>query len=219
MRRGTQRRDIRRAEVLHLVDEDRHPDARGPPRASDVAQQLDEVDLDVTGVGPPGGRRHVDADAPPVPQPPSAATGTAAGSPARLRASTAAAFALRECLDDPEHLRHLVRARMAELAHRHMHRRRQRPSQRLVRPCLEKLARPQCARTAADRRALSSTVLPPPQPGEHDRAFRPPARHPLQRHVEGVQLLIAAGELRRPLPGARAYGLRIGSMIGLYWTL
>ena len=42
------------AEVLHLVDEDRDalPDVGG--QAADVGEQLDEVDLDVAGVGAPG---------------------------------------------------------------------------------------------------------------------------------------------------------------------
>ena len=67
---------------------------------------------------------------------------------------------------------------------------------------------PQPARTAAERSALSSTVLPTPaQPGEHDRALGAAAGHPLEHDVERVELLVATGELGRALAGAGGVGV------------
>jgi hypothetical protein len=78
-----------RAEVLHLVDEDRHADATIRRESADVAEQLDEVDLDVARVGPAGHCGHVDPDTPPVAQPASATRCTPpvhpSNSPARPR--------------------------------------------------------------------------------------------------------------------------------------
>ena len=63
---GADGRDVVGLHVLHLVDEQRDPaaDVGGDPGG--VAEQLDQVDLHVAGVGPPGGRRDVDARLPPV---------------------------------------------------------------------------------------------------------------------------------------------------------
>ena len=67
---------------------------------------------------------------------------------------------------------------------------------------------PQPLRTAWPRSALSSTVLPTPRSpvSTSDRSGRP-LGHPLQHHVEGAQLLVAAGQLGRALPGAGRVGV------------
>ena len=60
--------DVIGGEVLHLVDEDRHTLADVGGQPAHVGEQLDEVDLDVTGVGAAGHGRGVDARVPPLPQ-------------------------------------------------------------------------------------------------------------------------------------------------------
>ena len=62
---------------------------------------------------------------------------------------------------------------------------------------------PQWRRTAAERSALSSTVLPTPRSPVSTRlALGPAAGDPLQHDVERAQLLVTAGQLGRPLAGA-----------------
>ena len=67
---------------------------------------------------------------------------------------------------------------------------------------------PQPLRTAWPRSALSSTVLPTPRSpvSTSDRSGRP-LRDPLQDDVEGAHLLVATGQLGRPLPGAGRVGV------------
>ena len=62
---------------------------------------------------------------------------------------------------------------------------------------------PQPRRTAAERIALSSTVLPTPRSpvSTTERSGRP-AGHAFEHDVEGAQLRVAAGQLGRPLTGA-----------------
>ena len=92
---------------------------------------------------------------------------------------------------------------MPELAHRHVQGGRQRPAQRLVRPRLELAATP----VGPDRRRPQGVeqhrLAHAAQSGEHDRALRTAVRHPFQGHVEGRELLVAAGQLGRALAGAR----------------
>ena len=154
-----ERRHVLGVEVLHLVDEDRDlADVGG--EAADVGEELDEVDLDVTGVGAAGHGRHVDA-----------------GLPAVAQLGGGGGLAQREGLDDAEHLvGHLVTAGMAELAHGLVGRGgeglRSRWSGRA-----SNLPVPQLARTAELRSALSSTVLPTPRRpvSTIDRSERPRA--------------------------------------------
>ena len=108
---GAQRRDVVGAEVLHLVDEDRDPEAAVGGEPAEVGEELDEVDLDVTGVGPAPHRGRVDARVPLV---------------AELRAR--AGVALGEGAHHAEHVGHGLLVGVPELAHRLVERRRQRPS-------------------------------------------------------------------------------------------
>jgi hypothetical protein len=61
-------RDVVRADVLHLVEEDRDSTAAVGGQPRDVREQLDQVDLDVARVGAAGQRRDVDAGLPAVAQ-------------------------------------------------------------------------------------------------------------------------------------------------------
>ncbi len=65
---GAERGDVVRAEVLHLVDEDGHATTGSGRHSGDVAEQFDQVDLDVTGVRAAGDSGHVDAGLPAVTQ-------------------------------------------------------------------------------------------------------------------------------------------------------
>ena len=186
---GTQGRDVVGAEVLHLVDEDGDAAAGVGGRAAEVGQQLDEVDLDVAGVGASGHGRHRDAGVPPVAQ----LRGPAPGPAGRL--------ALGERLDDAERVVAGATCR-AQLAHRLVHRRREGAAQRLVRPGLELAGAPAGAHRGRAQRVEQHGLADPAQPGEHDRALGAAAGHPLEHDVEGVELLVAPGELGRALAGA-----------------
>ena len=116
---GADGRDVVGLHVLHLVDEQRDAAADVGGHARGVAEQLDEVDLHVAGVGPAGRGRDVDARLPAV---------------ADLRVRRAPA-AQRERLEDAEDLldRLLVPVPRPELAQRHVQRRGDRTAQRLLR--------------------------------------------------------------------------------------
>ena len=186
---GAERRDVVRAEVLHLVDEHRDPAARVRDEPADVGEQLDEVDLDVTGVGTARDRRHVDPGLPAVAQP-------AGGGRPRPRA----VLALRERLQDAEHV--VAARRRAELADGEVQRRGERPAQRLVGPRLELAGPPAAPDRRRAQRVEQHGLAHAAQPGEHDAALRAATGDPLQDHVEGVELDVAAGQLGRPLAGA-----------------
>ena len=114
--RRTQRRDVLGSEVLHLVDEDRDPPARLGGQPTDVGQQLDEVDLDIPGVGTTRDGGGGDAGVPAVAQP---------GGPSR----SAAGLTLGERLDHTECVVDGLPGAQPELAHGLVQRRRQRTAQ------------------------------------------------------------------------------------------
>ena len=105
---GADRRDVVGLHVLHLVDEQRDAAADVGGHAGGVAEQLDEVDLHVAGVGPAGRGGDVDARLPAV---------------ADLR--VARRLPQGEGLEDAEDLldRLLVLVARPELAQRHVQRR------------------------------------------------------------------------------------------------
>ncbi len=184
------RRDVVGREVLHLVDEHGDPaaDVRGQP--TDVGEQLHQVDLDVTGVGAPGDRRGVDARVPPVAQ-----LGARSG------------VALGEGLDHTEHVVDLVAGRVSELADRHVQRSRQWSAQALVGPGLELAGAPVGAHGRRPQGVEQHGLADAPQAGQDDGTLGAPAGDPLQHDVEGVQLLVAAGQLGRALAGAGGIGV------------
>ena len=94
-----------------------------------------------------------------------------------------------------------------ELAHRLVHRRRERAAQRLVGPGLELAGAPPGAHRRRAQRVEQHGLADAAQPGEHDRALGAAAGHPLEHDVEGVELLVATGELGRALAGAGGVGV------------
>ena len=153
--------------------------------AAEVGEQLDQVDLDVTGVGAALDGRGVDAGVPLVAQ-----LGPRAG------------LALGEGADHAEHVVDLVglaggRARAPPGGAR-----RERPAQRLVGAGLELAGPPAAAYGGTAQRVEQHRLADAAQPGQHQRALRAAAGDPLQHDVERRQLLVAAGELGRALAGA-----------------
>ncbi len=193
--RPADRGDVPRAEVLHLVDEQRdaHPHVAGEPGGVD--QQLDEIDLEVPGVGAPLDGGGVDAGLPPF------AHALVRGRPQRERLQHA-----EEVLD-----RFGVRVGRSDLTHGHVQRRRQRPAQVLIGPGLDLAGAP----APRDRRGAKlieqDRLADAAQPGEHDAAFGSAAGDPFEHHVEGVELLRPAGELGRTLP--RAGSVRVADRV------
>jgi hypothetical protein len=190
-----QRRDVVRLQVLDLVDEQRDAGADVRGQLGDVGEQLDEVDLDVPGVGPPLRGGHVDARLPPVAQ-----LGVGLVGPQRER------------LQHPEHLFDPVRRPVphGEVPDGPVQRGRQRPPQLGVRPGLDLARTPLVPHGHRPQLPEEHGLADPAQPGEHETAFGSPPRHPLQHHFEGFELTLAPGQLGRPLPGARREGVADG---------
>ena len=184
---GADRGDVVGLHVLHLVDEQRDAAADVGGHAGGVAEQLDEVDLHVTGVGPPGRGGHVDARLPPV---------------AHLRVGRLSP--LGERLDDAEDLvdRFLVAVAGPEFTQRHVQRRGDRPAQRLLGAGLDLPGAPAAGDRGRAELVEQHRLADAAQAGEHERALRPAVRDPLEDDVEGRQLGVAAGQLRRALAGA-----------------
>jgi hypothetical protein len=154
---------------------------------SGVAEQLDQVDLHVAGVGPPGGGGHVDA-----------------GLPAVAHLGVRRCLSLGEGLEDAEHLldRLLVAVARTQLAQRHVQGGGDRPAQRLLRPGLDLAGAPAARDGRRAQLVEQHGLADAAQPGEHQRAFRPAVRDALQHDVERRQLGVAAGQLGRALAGA-----------------
>ena len=185
-----QRRHVVGAEVLHLVDEDRDPLALVGGQAAEVGEELDEVDLDVAGVGAPAHRGGVDARAPLVLEP-----GARSG------------VALGEGLDDAEHVVDAVGVAVAELADRLVQGPAERPAQPLVGPRLELAGPPLAAYGGAAQGVEQHRLAHAAQPGQHQAALGTAPGHALEHHVEGGQLLVAAGQLGWALAGAGGVGV------------
>jgi hypothetical protein len=185
--RRAQRRDVVHLEVLHLVDEQGDADADVGGELGHHPEQLDEVDLDVPGVGPAGAHRGVDA-----------------GLPAVLELRVGRGGPQRERLEDAEGLLDAVRGAVAdgEVAHGAVQRGRERAAQVGVRAGLDLARAPTGADGHRAQLAQKHRLADPAQPGQHEAALRTTARHPLEHHVERGQLLVAAGQLGRALTGA-----------------
>ena len=166
-------------------------DVRGQP--ADVGEQLDEVDLDVAGVGAAAHGGRVDA-----------------GAPLLAQLGAAAGLALGEGPDHPQHVVDVVGLRVAELADRLVQGARQRPAQPLVGPRLELAGPPPLADRGRAQRVEQHGLADPAQPGQHQAALGAAGGDPLEDDVEGAQLLVAAGELGRALAGAGGIGVPDG---------
>ena len=179
--------DVVGAEVLHLVDEhgDAVPAAGRPARATSASSSTRSISM----------------------SPESARPGTAGTSMPGCHGPVLAALALREGLDHAQDVPRLVVVAAGQLAHGEVQRPGQRPADRLVGPGLELAGAPAAAHRGRTHRVEQHGLADAAQPGEHDRAFRPPAGHPLEQHVEAGQLAVAAGEFGRALAGAGGVGV------------
>ena len=191
-----ERGHVLRRQVLHLVDEDRHPGRHLGGQVGDVAEQLQQVDLDVARVGPADGGYAVDGGGPAVDQLAAARVGP---QPERL--------------EHRQHLGHPVRRPVPDrqLADGGVQGAGQRPAQAGVGPRLDLAGAPEPVHRLRPQRVQQHRLAHSTEPGEHQAAFRPPALHPLQGHVERTQLRVAAGQLGRPLTGAG--GVRVAHRV------
>ena len=164
--------------------------------AGRVGEQLDQVDLDVAGVGPAAGR--------PARRCP-AATGRAAWRAPAGRSGRPQ----RERLEHAEELVDPVRRAVArgQLADGHVQRGGDRAAQRLVGPRLDLAGAPEPADGLRAQRVEQDRLADAAQAGEHQAALGAAAGDPLQDDVEDVQLAAAAGQLGRALAGARRVGV------------
>ena len=191
--RRTQRGHVLGRKVLHLVEEQRDPAAGVAGETGEIREELDEVDLDVAGVRAPRDQRDVDPGLP--------ALGHPSRAPARARAK-------RERLEHPQHVPHaVVAAGHAELANGQVQGRGQGTAQRTGRAGLELAGPPPAPDGGRAHRVEQDRLADAPQAGEDHASLRPPAGDPLEGDLERLQLLIAPGQLRRPLPGPRSVGI------------
>ncbi len=159
-----------------------------------VAEEFDQVDLDVAGVGAADARGHVDAGLPPVAQP---------------GALAADRRALGEGLEDAEEVVDAVRGPVVrgELADRHVQGGGHRAAQRLVRPSLDLAGAPE----PADRRRAQCVeqdgLADAAQSGQDQAAFGPAPGDPFQDDVEDVEFSAPAGEFGWALAGAGGVGV------------
>jgi hypothetical protein len=173
-------------------------DVRG--QRGDLGEQLDQVDLDVPGVGPAAARGHVDA-----------------GLPAVAQLGPVGAERRRERLEHAEHLVDAVRVGVAhgEVADGPVQRGRQRAAQVGVRAGPRSCRRPHPARTAhRPQLAQQHGLADPAQAGEHEAAFRAPARDPSSTMSNASSSLSRPASSGGRWPRPARTGLRTGSTIG-----
>src|SRR6185437_12547172 len=133
-----QRGYVLRTDILHLVDEQRDSAAGSGRKPGNIDQELNQVDLDVAGIGPAENRRDIDTRLPRPRQ--SAVRPGPGGRP--LVPGTARAVALRERLEHAQDMPALRGGDAAQLTDRDVQSGRERPPQRLVGPRLELAAAP-----------------------------------------------------------------------------
>ena len=83
----------------------------------------------------------------------------------------------------------------------------QRTAQPLVGTRLQLAGAPVGAHRGRAQRVEQHGLADATQPGQHDRALRPPLRDALEHDVEGPQLGVTTGELGRALAGAGGVGV------------
>ena len=196
-----QRRDVRGLHVLHLVDEQRDPDAEVSGHRGGVGQQLGQVDLQVARVGPAAHGRDVDAQL------------------GDDRALGAAGVAGGERLEHAQEVIDPVRRPVPgrQLADGHVQRAGDRPPDRLLGPGLDLAGAPQPLHRHRPEGVQQHGLADAAQPGQHHAALRPAAGDPLQHDLELGDLTVTAGQLGRPLSGARRVRISHGvHAIGAY---
>ena len=100
-----------------------------------------------------------------------------------------------------------VRVRMSQLAHRRVQGGPHRTPDSLIRPRLELAGAPARAHRSRSQRVEQHRLADPAQAGEHHRPLGSAACDPFEHDIEGVQLLVASGELGGTLTGARGVGV------------
>ena len=189
--RGAERGKVVRADVLHLVDEHADTDGQVVRQVGRVGEQLDQVHLEITRVGP--ALRGDDVD--------------------RWVPADALAIVLRgpqrEGLQDSAELvdPFVVAVPVTEFAHRGVHRLRDRQPDALVRAGLDLAGAPRALDRLAPQRVEQHGLADATQPGQHQAPLWPTCGDPLEHHLELPHLGVASGQLRRPLTGAGRIGI------------
>ena len=182
-------------DVLHLVDEQRDADSEVAAQRGHVGEQLDQVELEVAGVGTAPGGGDVDGRLP---------SRAARGLLALLQPG-----AQRERLEHPGDLVDPVgvAVAVADLAHGGVDGLGERQPQRLVGAGLD-LAGAPGARDREAAQGVEQHRLPDAaQAGEHHAAVGPAGGDPLEGDLELPQLAVTTGELGRALAGAGGVGV------------
>ena len=160
------------------------PTARSVATDAASAEQLGQVDLQVTGIGP-------------------AARPRERRCPGAGRTSPLAPCGSREAkaLSTPRKcsIRSGARCRGASSRTAMCSARGDRPPDRLLRPRLDLARPPQPLQRHRPERVQQHGLAHPAQPGEHHAAFRPAAGYPFQHHLELAELTVAAGQFGRAL--------------------
>src|SRR5690606_13546659 len=194
-------------------DEDGHAGLDLLGEARHLGEQSDEVDRDVAGVGPTVGHGDGDArlpaDAQLRPVPPPAHRERPAHPAAPVDAVPGARRAARPVRLPVAH---------GEVAGRAVQGGGRRAAQVGVRARLDLAGTPPGPHGHRPQLPEQHGLAHPAQPGEDEAALRPAAGDPLQHDLEGVELLVAPGELGGPLARAGrervAHGVHASDGIG-----
>src|SRR5690606_18877601 len=114
---------------------------------------------------------------------------------------------LRERLDDAQDVVELLAPGVAQLAHGHVEGGGHRPAHALVGPRLVLAGPPPRPHRGAPQRVEQDGLAHAPQPGEDHRALGAAPLDAFEHDLEAMELLVAAGELGRPLAGAGGVGV------------
>ena len=182
-------------DVLHLVDVERDADAEVAGQRGHVAEQLDQVELEVARVGAALDRDGVD------------------------RRRPAHALAVGQLGTQRERLEHAghrldavgVAVPVGDFADRGVHCLRDRDPDALVGARLDLAGAPGPLHRLAAQRVEQHGLADAAQSREHHAPLGPAGRHPLQGDLELLQLPVATGQLRRPL--TCSWGVRIADRV------
>ncbi len=189
---GAQRGQVVGADVLHLVDEQSDADGQVAGQVGRVGEQLDQVHLEVAGVGPALRGDHVDR------RMPADALAIVLRGPQRE--------GLQYCAELVDPL--VVAVPVTEFAHGGVHRLGDRQPDALVRPGLDLAGTPGTLDRLAPQRVEQHRLADPAEPADSTRLRSGRARRDtFEHHLELPHLGVASGQLGRALTGAGRIGI------------
>ena len=179
-----ERRDIFWGEVLHLVYEHRHADANVSSETRHIGEQLQQVDLHVTGVGSSRGWHPVDRWGPALDQ---LAAARIAPQP--------------EGLQRRQHLTDSIRCSVAygQLPDGRVQRSGKWSAEAHIRPSLHLSSTPSPVQRLGAQCIQKDCLADASQPGQYQAALRSPPLDPFQGDIECGELRVTASQLWRAL--------------------